>query len=458
MENQRTAALQNARDNQDGFLEELKQLIRIPSISTESEHKGDMQHAAEWLAKKLTRLGFDKAQVMPTTGHPVVYAESLAAGDSAPTVLVYGHYDVQPADPLDLWESEAFTPTVRGENLYARGATDMKGPVMASIYALQAISSTGKLPVNVKFLFEGEEEIGSPSLEQFIPENANLLACDLVLNPDTGMLAPGTPTITYALRGLAYFDVYIYGPEHDLHSGLFGGVVHNPAQVLNDLISGMHDDNGRITLPGFYNDVRPLSDEERAELARLPIDENYYKAGAGVSMLWGEPDYSPVERVGARPTLEVNGLLSGFTGEGSKTVLPAKAMAKISCRLVADQVPEKVHQQMLEYMRINAPDTVKYDVKLISKGSPAISNRSSKGVQAMIEAMESVWNVRPIFRREGGTIPVVAMFQEILGVESVNVGFSLPDDNMHGPNEKLHLPTWQIGIESLIHYFFNLVE
>jgi acetylornithine deacetylase/succinyl-diaminopimelate desuccinylase-like protein len=457
MDNQRAAALGYVGENKDSFLEVLKEFIRIPSISTESEHKEDMQLAAQWLVMKLSTLGFEKAQVFPTAGHPVVYAQSLTAGDSAPTVLIYGHYDVQPADPLDLWESEAFTPSVRGENLYARGATDMKGQLMASVFALQAISNTGKLPVNVKFLFEGEEEIGSPSLEDFIPENVDLLACDLVLNPDTGMIAPGTPTITYALRGLAYFDIHIYGPAHDLHSGLFGGVVHNPAQVLNDLISGMHDESGRVTLPGFYDDVRALSDEERAELARLPVNEEYYKEGAGVSKLWGEAGYTPFERVGARPTLEVNGLLSGFTGEGSKTVLPAKALAKISCRLVPDQVPENVYQQLLEYMRINAPETVDYDVKLISKGSPAISNRNSPGVLAMIQAMETVWHVRPVFRREGGTIPVVAMFQEFLGVESVNVGFSLPDDNMHGPNEKLHLPTWHVGIESLIHYFFNLV-
>ncbi|MCK4899824.1 MAG: M20/M25/M40 family metallo-hydrolase, partial [Anaerolineales bacterium] len=322
----------------------------------------------------------------------------------------------------------------------------------------EAIKDNGSLPVNVKFLFEGEEEIGSPSLDAFIADHKELLACDLVLNPDAGMLAADLPTITYALRGLVYFELRLYGPDHDLHSGMFGGVVHNPAQALCELVAGMHDEQGRVTLPGFYDKVRSIDDKEREELARLPVDEAFYIKQSGVPGLWGESGYSPVERVGARPTLEVNGLLSGFTGEGSKTVLPAWSMAKISCRLVPDQDPEEVHQQMLDYLASNAPSTVRYELEKLSSGSSAISDRESIGVKAMSQAFDTVWGRRPIFRREGGSIPVVAMFQEFLGVESVNIGFSLPEDNLHAPNEKIHLPTWQRGIEAIIQFFYNLSE
>jgi acetylornithine deacetylase/succinyl-diaminopimelate desuccinylase-like protein len=363
---------------------------------------------------------------------------------------------VQPVDPVELWDNDPFGADIRGENLYARGATDMKGQLMASLFALEAIKENGGLPVNVKFLFEGEEEIGSPSLDGFIADHRELLSCDLVLNPDTGMLAPDLPTITYALRGLVYFELRIFGPEHDLHSGMFGGVVNNPAQVLCELVAGMHDEKGKITLPGFYDEVRSIDDGERLELARLPLDEEFYLKQSGAPSLWGESEFSPVERVGARPTLEVNGLLSGFTGEGSKTVLPSSAMAKISCRLVPDQEPEEVHQQMLAYLAANAPNTVRYELELISVGSTAISDRESTGVKAMSEALDTVWGKRPVFRREGGTIPVVAMFKDYLDVESVNTGFSLPDDNLHAPNEKIHLPTWERGIEAIIHFFYNL--
>lgn len=452
----RMTAIQFFHENQARFLDDFMAILEIPSISTESEYKQDMQRCADWLAKKLKAIGMDNARVYPTAGEPIVFGESLSAGSKAPTVLIYGHYDVQPVDPINLWDSDPFKPNIRGDNLYARGATDMKGQIMASLTALEAIKENGGLPVNVKFLFEGEEEIGSPSLDAFIAEHKELLACDLVLNPDTGMLAPDLPTITYALRGLAYFELRVFGPEHDLHSGMFGGVVQNPAQVLCELIAGMHDKQGRITLPGFYDRVRRIDNDERQELARLPLDEAFYLKQSGAPALWGERDYTPVERVGARPTLEVNGLLSGFTGEGSKTVLPASAMAKISCRLVPDQEPELVHQQMLEYLASNAPDTIRYELELLSIGSTAISDRESIGVKAMTQALETVWDKRPVFRREGGTIPVIAMFKDFLGVESVNTGFSLPDDNLHAPNEKIHLPTWQRGIEAIIHFFYNL--
>ncbi len=314
----------------------------------------------------------------------------------------------------------------------------------------------GRLPVNLKFLIEGEEEIGSPSLGGFIAGHKELLACDFALNPDSGILSPDLPTITYALRGLAYFEVRLTGPAMDLHSGVFGGSVHNPAQVLCELIAGMHDEQGRVTLPGFYDSVRPLDADERLELRRLPVGDEFFQEATGVPALWGEAGYSAVERVGARPTLEVNGMLSGFTGEGSKTVLPAKAMAKISCRLVPDQDPEAVHQQLLKYLEAHAPKTVRYEVIKMA-GSPAsISDRHSTATQAIAAAMETVWGRKPVFRREGGSVPVVVQFQTFLGVESVNVGFALPGDNMHAPNEKIHLPTWYRGIDTLVHFIYNL--
>jgi acetylornithine deacetylase/succinyl-diaminopimelate desuccinylase-like protein len=451
-----TAAINYAQQHNDRFLEDLYALVAIPSVSTDREHAPDIQQAAAWLAEHLNRLEFKNINVFPTEKHPIVYGESLEAGDEAPTVLIYGHYDVQPAEPLDQWDSPPFEPTIRGENLYGRGTTDMKGQITAAFNAIEAIKKNDTLPVNVKFILEGEEEIGSPNLPGFIEEHQDLLSCDVSLNPDTGMVAPDLPTITYALRGLAYFELRLWGPDHDLHSGIFGGAVHNPGQVLAELIAGMHNEEGRVTLPGFYDDVLPLEDDERAEIARLPKDEDWYLEHTGAPALWGESGYTPEERVGARPTLEVNGLFSGFTGEGAKTVLPSYAMAKISCRLVPQQDPDKVHQQLLAYLDENMPDTVTGEVVKMA-GSPAsLSDRQSAGIQAYRQAAETVWGVKPVFKREGGSVPVVTDFQQILGVDSVNIGFGLPSDNMHGPNEKLHLPTWRKGIAALIHFFYNL--
>jgi len=454
----RSTAIHYAHQNRSRFLTELKEFCAIPSVSTDAERKADVRRAAEWLAGRLMALGVVNVQVFETAGHPVVYGERLDAGADKPTVLIYGHYDVQPAEPLELWESAPFEPTERGEHLYARGATDMKGQVIASLAAIEAILQSGRLPVNVKFMIEGEEEIGSPSLDAFMDSHRRLLACDMVLNPDSGILSADLPTITYALRGLAYFELHVFGPAHDLHSGTFGGVIHNPAQVLCELIAGMHDAHGRVTLPGFYDAVLPLSDEERAELARLPIDESHYLQESGAPALWGEAGYTAVERTGARPTLEVNGLLSGFTGEGQKTVLPAWAMAKISCRLVPNQNGEEVYGQMLRYLETHAPKTVRWSLKKMTAGPPAMSDRHSKGVQALGRAMETVWGVRPLFKREGGSVPVVAQCHKHLGVESVNTGFSMSGDNMHGPNEKVHLPTLWRGVDAFIHFFFNLAE
>lgn len=455
MPDHRTVAIEYAHSNKEHFLEELKDFAAIPSISNDPAAKADMQRAAEWVAAQLVQLGMNHVQIYHTSGHPVVYGDWLNA-PGAPTALIYGHYDVQPTDPLELWISAPFTPQVRGENIYARGITDMKGQVMASIKAVEAIVRTGTLPINIKFLIEGEEEIGSPSLAPFMKEHKDLLACDFAVNPDTGILTPDLPTITYALRGLAYFELRVEGPDHDLHSGVFGGGVLNPAQALCELIAGMHDASGHITLPGFYDTVHPLEAEERAELARLPIGDDFYLKNTGVSALYGEAGYTTVERVSARPTLEVNGLLSGFTGEGAKTVLPAWAMAKISCRLVPNQDPAQVYQQLHQYLQEHAPNTIRWSLRQMAGGPASISDRHSTSVQALARAMETVWGHPPIFKREGGSVPVVTQFQQILGVESVNTGFALPDDNMHSPNEKLHLPTWYRGIDTLIHFFYNL--
>ncbi len=458
MPDNRYSAIQFAQQNQTPFLAKLKIFLAIPSISTSPENRADMQRAAGFLAEQLHSLGLEHIAVLPTAGHPVVYGDLLNAGPQKPTVLIYGHYDVQPADPLELWQSQPFDPTVRGDYLFARGASDMKGQVMASFAAVDSILKTGNLPVNIKFLLEGEEEIGSPNLDPFIAAHKELLACDLVLNPDGGMIAADVPTIVYTLRGLAYFELRIYGPAHDLHSGVFGGVVHNPAQALCELIADLHDENGRITLPGYYDKVRPLTKEERQELARLPMDNEYYLHQTGAPRLWGEAGYTPVEAVGARPTLEVNGLLSGFTGKGAKTVIPSWAMAKISMRLVPDQDPEEVHQQLLQYLKENAPQTIRWELEKMTGGPACFTDRNSPGVQALSQALEAIWHIPPVFKREGGSIPVVASMQKYLNVDSVITGFGLPDDNIHAPNERLHLPTWFHGIDALICFFYNLAE
>jgi acetylornithine deacetylase/succinyl-diaminopimelate desuccinylase-like protein len=458
MTDPRTAALQYAEQHRRRFLDELKDFASIPSISTNPAAKLDVQRTAEWVANHLRRLGIENVQVFPTAGHPIVYGDLLKAGEERPTVLVYGHYDVQPPEPLELWESGAFEPTVRGEYIYARGVTDMKGQILAVVDAIEAVLRTGTFPVNLKFLIEGEEEIGSPNLAPFISGHTQLLACDLALNPDSGIFSADQPSIVYGLRGIVAFELRVQGPDHDLHSGSFGGVVHNPANALSRLIAGMHDGQGKITLPGFYDKVRPISAEEHAELARLPLNTDYYAAQTGAPQVWGEPEFLPVERTSARPTLDVNGMLSGYTGEGSKTVLPSWAMAKITCRLVPDQQPEEIHQAMRLYLEANAPDTICWNLHFRG-GSPAsISDRNSTGVQALVKAMQTVWGKPPLFKREGGSVPVVLHFKKILGVESVNTGFAMSGDNLHSPNEMLHLPTWYRGIDMLVHFFFNLAE
>jgi acetylornithine deacetylase/succinyl-diaminopimelate desuccinylase-like protein len=452
----RQQAIQYARNHHEEFLAQLSELVRIPSVSTAPEHHVDIQTTAEKIRDLLLQSGFSTARLMPTQGSPIVYAENLSAGPTEPTVLIYGHYDVQPADPLDQWETGPFEPTVRDGRLYGRGASDMKGQVVATLAALQAIhAAAGQFPVNVKAMIEGEEEIGSPHLSPFIQEHRELLACDVSLNPDAGMIAEDMPTLVYALRGLASFELKVFGPSHDLHSGVFGGVVHNPAQAMAEVLAGLHDVNGAITLPGFYDRVRPLSQEEREELARLPMGDSFYLDQTGVAALWGEKEYTPAERAGARPTLEINGLYSGFIGEGSKTVIPAYAMAKLTSRLVADQDPKEVYQQLHAYLAEHLPPTVRWELTYFSGGAACATSPHSPAAQAMAKALETAWSIRPVFKREGGSIPVVADIQKMLGADSVLTGFGLPSDLIHSPNEHLNLRLWYLGIESLVHFFYN---
>jgi acetylornithine deacetylase/succinyl-diaminopimelate desuccinylase-like protein len=456
MSDHRQEALDYIQEHKDKSLNKLKELIAIPSVSTNPEMAGDIKKAAEWVKKELESLGMTQVEIYPTSLHPIVYAENLSAGKDKPTVLIYGHYDVQPEDPVEEWNSDPFTPTEVGENLFARGASDMKGQVIATFSAVEAIIKTGDLPFNVKFLIEGEEEIGSIHMDSFIEENAELLACDFFLNPDTGMFAPGVPTITYALRGLAGFELRIQGPDQDMHSGVYGGAIHNPAHVMASLIAGLHDEGGRVTLPGFYDNVLPLDEEERQELNKLPLTEEFYLQRGGVKALFGEEGYTPVERTGARPTLEINGLYSGFIGQGGKTIIPAYAMAKVTCRLVANQDPGEVYKQFKAYLKEHVPETVTWELTSMGNSFPSLSNRKSKWIEAYAKAAEDAWGNKPLFKREGGSVPVVTSIQQLLGVDSINIGFGLPSDNIHGPNEKLNLPTFYKGIEALVHFFFNI--
>jgi acetylornithine deacetylase/succinyl-diaminopimelate desuccinylase-like protein len=450
------AAIEHVRNNHEAILQELITFASIPSISTLPENKPDMQRAADYLALRLTSMGMAHVDVMPTAGHPVVYGEWLNA-PGKPTVLVYGHYDVQPVDPLNEWKTPPFEPTIVGENILARGISDMKGQDIAVLSALEAsLRYGGGLNCNVKVLFEGEEEIGSPNLAAFVREHKDMLKCDCSLNCDSGILKPDLPAIVYGLRGLAYFELWVHGPEHDLHSGSFGGGVHNPAQVLAELVAGMHDAKGRITLPGYYDDVLKLTKAERADMARIPRSEKQLRQeAANPPKLYGEEGYTTIERTSGRPTLEINGLYSGFIGEGSKTVLPAKAMAKISMRLVPNQDPNKVEKQLRAYLKAHAPKTVTWTLKAFGKGAAILTPRDSAAAQAAANALQTVFGKKPIFRREGGSVPVVSQIKEILGVDSVLMGFGLPDDNLHAPNEKQHMPTFYKGVESFIHFFNN---
>ncbi|OGO37694.1 MAG: hypothetical protein A2W35_01715 [Chloroflexi bacterium RBG_16_57_11] len=447
-------ALQYARDNAARFLEDLKALCAIPSISSIPAHAGEVHRAAEWVAEALRQAGLEQVRLLPTEGHPVLYGEWLHAGPSQPTILFYGHYDVQPALDLEAWESPPFEPRVRGEDLVGRGASDMKGQTLAEIDAIASwLRGTTSLPLNVKFLVEGEEEIGSRHLRKFIQSHAELLACDAAFNGDAGMVTPELPSITYGLRGGLRVEVTVSGPTHDVHSGTFGGTLHNPAQALIELIAGMHDAHGRVTLPGFYDRVRQLEADERASLALLPMDEKFFLSQSGAPALWGEPEYTPLERTTARPTLEVLSFHAGLAGEGVLNIVPAQAKAALSMRLVPDQEPEASYQSLINYLQTQAPSTVHWEAHRLNNGGRAsLLDRHTPLVKALDQALEETWGVHPAYIRIGGGIPVVAQLQEELGIPSILTGFGLPDDHIHGPNEKLHLPTWHKGIEAIIRF------
>lgn len=446
-------AIEYARANRARFLSELKEFLSIASVSTQPEHKPDINYAAAWLRDKLLIAGFPRADVMSTPGHPVVYAEWLAAGPEAPTILVYGHYDVQPPEPLELWNTPPFEPTVIGDDIFARGAADDKGQMYVYVKAAEAFkAAAGAPPVNVKCLFEGEEESGSPSLEPFIGEHADLLAADVAVISDTHILAPDMPSIVYALRGIAYVEVQVTGPDHDLHSGTYGGAVQNPVNVLCKMIGELLDENGRVTIPGFYDHVQKLTPDERAEMARIPFDREEWLREAGVKTEWGEAGYTIIERTSARPTLDVNGIWGGYIQPGAKTVLPSYASAKISMRLVPNQEPDEIARLIKDYLVEIAPPTVTVEVRDLHGGDGAVIDRDGPAMKAAFRAYAEVFGKEPILIREGGSIPVVATFKDVLGLETVLMGFGLPDDRLHSPNEKFHLPNFYRGIETVIHF------
>jgi acetylornithine deacetylase/succinyl-diaminopimelate desuccinylase-like protein len=450
-------ALEYARANRHQSLKELQEFLGIPSVSTQAEHKPDIERTAIWLKDRLLAAGFPKAKVMPTHGHPVVFAEWLAAGPGAPTVLVYGHYDVQPPDPTEEWRTPPFEPTLIGDDLFARGASDDKGQLYIYVKAAEAFKETlGIPPINIKCIFEGEEEIGSPNLEPLIRQHAEQLAADVAVISDTPILDKDQPSIVYALRGLAYVEVEVTGPDHDLHSGTYGGAVHNPLNALCSMIAKLQTQDGHITIPGFYDEVRPLSPEERAEQAKVPFDREAWLHEAGVKGDWGEPDYTIVERTTARPTLDVNGIWGGYIQPGTKTVLPSRASAKISMRLVPDQEPAEISGLIRDYFAEIAPPTVQVQVRDLGGGDGAIVRRDSPAMQAAFRAYAESFGKEPIFVRLGGSIPVVATFQKVLGVETILMGFGLPDDRLHSPNEKFHLPNFYKGIETILRFMEHL--
>jgi len=444
-------------EHRDRFLLELFGLIRIPSISSDPEHQNDMRKAAEYWKEKLIEAGADRAEIMPTTGNPVVYGEKII-DPAKPTVLVYGHYDVMPVDPVDLWTTEPFKPEVRDGKIYARGADDDKGQAFMHAKAFELMVRTNTLPCNVKFMLEGEEEIGSPSLPAFLKEHQEMLKSDIMLVSDTSMISLATPSITVGLRGLAYMEVEVTGPNKDLHSGIFGGAVANPANVLAKMIASLTDEKGRITIPGFYDDVLVISREERNEMAKAPFDQQKYMKDLEVEELFGEEGYTTKERTGIRPTLDVNGIWSGYTGAGSKTVLPAKAYAKISMRLVPNQDYRKISDLFVRHFQSIAPPWVKVDVKALHGGQAYVSPIDTAGYRAARKAMEVAFGKRPIPVRSGGSIPIIPQFEEILGVKSILMGFGLESDACHSPNENYPLDNFFKGIETIPLFYKYFAE
>jgi acetylornithine deacetylase/succinyl-diaminopimelate desuccinylase-like protein len=441
------------RDNREAFLEGLKEFLRIPSISTLPEHKADIRRAAEFVARELRGAGLRSVELIEGEGHPLVYSEWLGA-PGKPTLLMYGHYDVQPPDPLDEWKSPPFEPTLRGDDLFARGASDDKGQTYILIKAVEGyLKTTGRLPVNVRFLIEGEEEVGGEHIESFVAGKPPRLKADAAVICDTEMFAPGLPTLCVGLRGIVYLELEVQGADHDLHSGVYGGAAPNPIQAVAEILTALKDRDGHIRVPGFYDRVQAPSDKEREAWARLPFDEEEYKRReVGVSELVGEPEVPLFERLWARPTLEVHGIRGGFTGEGAKTVIPARAVAKVSMRLVADQRPDEALAQFTEAVRKACPRGVTAQVRNIHGAAPSLVNPDSPFIRAAAEAMTQVFGKETVYIRSGGSIPIVGLFHRHLGIPSVLMGFGLPDDNLHAPNEKFHLPNFYRGIEAVARY------
>lgn len=436
------------QERRQEHLSELMEFLRFASVSTDPARRGDVAACAEWLRERCERAGL-RAEVHPTAGHPIVYAEWLGA-PGAPTVLIYGHYDVQPPDPLDLWRSPPFEPVVEdGRRVVARGATDDKGQMYCHVKAVEALLAChGALPVNVKMVFEGEEEVGSVHLDAYLDAHRDALQADVVLISDTSMFGPGRPMITVGLRGLAYVEVHVRGPSHDLHSGLFGGAVPNPAVGLARMLAAAFDGEGRVVIPGFHDRVRPLSEEERQEMAALGHDEEALCAEVEVPCLVGEPGFTALERMTVRPTLDVNGIWGGYTGEGAKTVLPSSAHAKVSCRLVPDQDPGEITALLREFFASVCPPGLRVEVVPHHGGQPFRLDRSAPALAAVAGALERVWSTPPVYGHSGGSIPVVASFRRILGLDSVLMGFGLEDDRLHSPNEKFELENFWQGIRS----------
>jgi acetylornithine deacetylase/succinyl-diaminopimelate desuccinylase-like protein len=442
-------ALDNYIDNnRERFLSELKELLRFPSISSLSERKDDVAQCAEWLKNHLQNIGLKKCKVYATVKHPVVYGEWLEA-PGKPTVLIYGHYDVQPVDPLNLWHNPPFEPVVKDNKIYARGSADDKGQFFAHIKSLETVLKiSGKLPVNVKVIIEGEEEIGSQNLGKFLKDYKELLKCDLVAISDTAMYDVGLPTICYGLRGLCYCEVRVTGPAKDLHSGSYGGVVANPIEVLCKIVAQLKDDKGRVTIPGFYDGVIPLTEQEQENFRNLPFDEKKYLEEIGSTMFTGEEGFGILERVSARPTLDPNGIVGGFTGEGAKTVIPSVASCKISMRLVPNQNPEGIGDLFEAFVRKICPPTVKLEILRHHGGKPFITPLDTKVVKITAEALKRGFNREPVYTREGGSIPITSSFKEILGVDTVFLPFGLPNENAHSPNENFYLPNFYTGIKT----------
>lgn len=438
--------------NQDRFLSELFDLLRIPSVSADSKHTGDVRKAAEYLLEKLKIAGVDNVELCETPGHPIVFGEKII-NPSLPTVLVYGHYDVQPPDPLDLWTSPPFEPVVKDDKIYARGACDDKGQVYMHVKAFEAMTKLNLLCCNIKFMIEGEEEVGSEHLATFVQGNKAKLKADVILISDTSIISLDHPSITVGLRGLSYMEVEVTGPNRDLHSGVYGGAVANPINTLSKMIASLHDDQGRVTIPGFYDNVAQLSPADREAINKAPFSLDNYKKDLDIDDVKGEEGYTTVERTGIRPTLDVNGIWGGYTGEGAKTVLPSKAHAKISMRLVPDQDNDKITALFTKHFKSIAPKSVKVKVTALHGGQAAVTPTDSKAFKAASAAFEEVWGKRPIPTRDGGSIPIVALFKKELGLDTVLMGFGLDSDAIHSPNEHYGIKNFMLGIETITSFY-----